>query len=1216
MTALVFQPLPAYALRPMGAENRRVVTAIDGALQPPTPTPTLLINATQGRGLEEGKPVDLVDFDIDKVLASDKRRLGTAVYVRVPGELRIPLANWPAGTGMPLLLADRTAIINHPDAETFEVSDGSNKNNKAPLRGTTPVFLGRAPSTPGAAAVVIADKREETGQAKVSQKHLRVALEGSAAARRMSIQDLGSTYGTFVSEDVLRQIQQGALISQIPEIVDQIRRGERQGAARFTRLAPVARAEVERQIRRVPKSDSTLAHLRLAAKIEDLNPTLSQQTTLRDFQSLVRMGERGKQFVHGTRADGLVGLLRVSLLLDGPKDAPLAEADFSSGPCFIEVNPASPLSRGDYIWIVPDEAAKVEAIRARDGMVASGLLSGNEQGVLGRIPVMTYAERVLRYYAAEFNKSVRPFFQALQGLRGPGLTTTLEWERLVDQYGSNNGRLAGSRVDRLASIVRQALAEDPTSPTSALTIPKEYLLPILKGIGSYVLAPQTQQQSPEAQVVTQNQAVLARLASRLTATTPRVSVWLDTPGNILEQQPTGVAAVVPIVLERQPSGIFKYGVREQDRSQIPQTFLDSLKEYKKAVTGLEERGPRAAGLQELESRLPQTRTPVNTNIPVLARASALLKGLPSSKRGIVAVDRAGNIVPATAPGVVGQFRLIRQPDGTLYVAVRPREGETLQQGLKRLNPPKGLMDSLKQYNNRERAVAENRATFDQWARSNVLQYGQTGRIRGPVWVDARGNVSFPTEVNRPQPSGTRGFTLSQRSDGTVRIVLNKGEKLQQGYQRLLRDAPPGLLNSIRRYNGLVANRKSNYTKLYATGFLTANLPQPGTLDTMVAAVNAAGRIDAVGDEAVTKVNAPGNTQLFLVAFQKDSRGNVTVQQVPEQPPVPRALFDLVTAIDLVQIKLTTTIENGEVRTLARGLDLLSEVVEMPKLAVGLEETAQIAAGLEQALNDVQQTPAANVTLEQVGLLRGFVTAAGRGGLLIGSRQTELAQTLETVLTAPDLPAMVASALAVVLGLVSSRGLEESLEQQLSSLADIPLNPAQIAQLRAKETIVTPVRGIDSRVSLIGVSADAVPAALEGGRLVAVQPGLLPDGAETGLQRLGAVQPLRTDQDLQNLILQLSQMPKDAPKGLVLVDPPTAQKLRDALAEMGSKWQEPVVIVGIQPGMLRNVNPNSVLVYLLNLLAQAADVPGRQIQLLEATFTLELEKQTFFLNTSA
>ena len=196
------------------------------------------------------------------------------------------------------------------------------------------------------------------------------------------------------------------------------------------------------------------------------------------------------------------------------------------------------------------------------------------------------------------------------------------------------------------------------------------------------------------------------------------------------------------------------------------------------------------------------------------------------------------------------------------------------------------------------------------------------------------------------------------------------------------------------------------------------------------------------------------------------------------------------------------------------------------------------------------------------------------------------------------------------------GLEESLEQQLSSLADIPLNPAQIGQLRKRETIVTPVRGIDSRVSLIGVSAGAVPAALEGGRLVAVQPGLLPDGAETGLQRLGAVQPLRTDQDLQNLILQLSRMPTDAPKGLVLVDPQTAQKLRDALAEMGSQWQEPVVIVGIQPGMLRNVNPNSVLVYLLNLLAQAADVPGRQIQLLEATFTLELERQTFFLNTSA
>ena len=101
------------------------------------------------------------------------------------------------------------------------------------------------------------------------------------------------------------------------------------------------------------------------------------------------------------------------------------------------------------------------------------------------------------------------------------------------------------------------------------------------------------------------------------------------------------------------------------------------------------------------------------------------------------------------------------------------------------------------------------------------------------------------------------------------------------------------------------------------------------------------------------------------------------------------------------------------------------------------------------------------------------------------------------------------------------------------------------------------------------------------------------------------------------ILRLKGRDPRGPKAFVVVDPEMAGKLEAALAEIDPTWQEfPIMIIGVAPGSLSEVDPDALLVYLLDLLAQADSLIGRRIEFLEATFTIESENATYFLRSSA
>lgn len=185
----------------------------------------------------------------------------------------------------------------------------------------------------------------------------------------------------------------------------------------------------------------------------------------------------------------------------------------------------------------------------------------------------------------------------------------------------------------------------------------------------------------------------------------------------------------------------------------------------------------------------------------------------------------------------------------------------------------------------------------------------------------------------------------------------------------------------------------------------------------------------------------------------------------------------------------------------------------------------------------------------------------------------------------------------------------------------PLETVQLAQLQATGRVVTEVAGVDSIVRLIKTTQEVVPSAeITKNRQVIAQLGLLPDQTVAALtQKFGVVQPLPRQLNsaaVSTLVAQLRQLDAQKPKALLIVDVDTAEQLKTVLSEVDPQWQVPAIIVGIPSGLVAATNPEAVLTYLLNLLAQVDSIPGRHIERLEATLTLDAQHQTFFLSTGA
>ena len=135
-----------------------------------------------------------------------------------------------------------------------------------------------------------------------------------------------------------------------------------------------------------------------------------------------------------------------------------------------------------------------------------------------------------------------------------------------------------------------------------------------------------------------------------------------------------------------------------------------------------------------------------------------------------------------------------------------------------------------------------------------------------------------------------------------------------------------------------------------------------------------------------------------------------------------------------------------------------------------------------------------------------------------------------------------------------------------------------------------------------------------------QSNLLPGQIEDALtQRFGAVQSLPPQMDpeeIGTLVARLRRLDTKDPKALLIVEADTAEQLKTVLAETDPQWEIPAVIVGIPSGLLSPSDPEAVLTYLANLLIQVDAVPGRHMERLESTLTLNAQRQTFFLSTGA
>ncbi|MBI3291637.1 MAG: hypothetical protein HYZ73_02350 [Elusimicrobia bacterium] len=205
---------------------------------------------------------------------------------------------------------------------------------------------------------------------------------------------------------------------------------------------------------------------------------------------------------------------------------------------------------------------------------------------------------------------------------------------------------------------------------------------------------------------------------------------------------------------------------------------------------------------------------------------------------------------------------------------------------------------------------------------------------------------------------------------------------------------------------------------------------------------------------------------------------------------------------------------------------------------------------------------------------------------------------------------------------SATGLEE-VAKWLQSLGiwSKPLEATQLIDLQAKGEMIAEVRGVPSLVRLTTVTQEILPSTeISRGRQVIVQSDLLPDQTLRFLaQRFGAVEPLPrslSPEAITRLVTRLKDLDTQGPKAMLLVDPETAEQIKTVLAEVDPEWKIPVLIVGIPKGLLDTIDPDAILTYLLNLLAQVDQIPGRHIERLEATLTLEAKHQTLFLSSGA
>lgn len=100
----------------------------------------------------------------------------------------------------------------------------------------------------------------------------------------------------------------------------------------------------------------------------------------------------------------------------------------------------------------------------------------------------------------------------------------------------------------------------------------------------------------------------------------------------------------------------------------------------------------------------------------------------------------------------------------------------------------------------------------------------------------------------------------------------------------------------------------------------------------------------------------------------------------------------------------------------------------------------------------------------------------------------------------------------------------------------------------------------------------------------------------------------------SLVAQLLELDAVGPKALLIVDSAGAEQLKAGLERIDPDWKIPAVILEIPAGLLTVTDPNAILTYLLELLARADSLPGRQSAGLEATLTLQAKRQALFIST--
>lgn len=206
---------------------------------------------------------------------------------------------------------------------------------------------------------------------------------------------------------------------------------------------------------------------------------------------------------------------------------------------------------------------------------------------------------------------------------------------------------------------------------------------------------------------------------------------------------------------------------------------------------------------------------------------------------------------------------------------------------------------------------------------------------------------------------------------------------------------------------------------------------------------------------------------------------------------------------------------------------------------------------------------------------------------------------------------------------STSGLEE-IDGWLKELGiwSKSIGSGQLGQLKDRGTVIAEVRGVPSIVRLITITQGRpLSAEILRGRQVMAQLDLLPEQTMKSLtQQFGAVEPLPrsiTPEAVASLVSRLKDLDAQGPpKAMLLVDPETAEQIKTALAEVDPEWKVPALIVGVPKDLLDTTNPDTILAYLLNLLAQVDQIPGRHIERLEATLTSEAKHQTLFLSSGA